>query len=408
MFCVKQINIDEFDYPLPDERIARYPLAQRDASKLLVSRGETIEEAHFSDLCRFLPEHSLLVLNETKVVRARLLFHKDSGAQVEIFCLDPVSGNGDYQVAFGQRGSVEWRCLVGNSRRWKDEKLVIRLCCEVGEIELSAERLEKNDEHSVVRLSWTPSALSFAEVLERMGEVPLPPYLHREAEVSDRERYQAVFAHYDGSVAAPTASLHFTEKLLRDVETEGHSFAKVTLHVGAGTFRPVSSATIGEHQMHSEAIILRRDVIEELKKAKKEGREIIPVGTTAMRTLESLYWLGVEIRRDGFQRRELHVEQWIPYETATLPTPEESLGEVLKYMSVNNIETLQATTALIIAPSCKIQMATGLITNFHQPKSTLLLLVSALIGERWKKCYQYALDHDFRFLSYGDSCFFRK
>lgn len=401
---VKDINIEDYDYPLPDERIAKYPLPERDASKLLIFNGKNIRDAHFRDICRFLPEKSLLVLNETKVVRARLSFRKESGAAIEIFCLDPV--NDDYQVSFASTKEVRWHCLVGNSRRWHDGILSMPLNINGKEVILNAERIDKNDESSTVRLFWSPEGLSFAEVLEAAGEVPLPPYLHRDAETSDRERYQTVFAHYDGSVAAPTASLHLTEKLIGEIKAAGHDMTKITLHVGAGTFRPVSTDKIGDHQMHSETIILKKNAIEEILKAVKEKRTVIPVGTTSMRTLESLYWLGVMIKKDGFAPRVLHVSQWVPYQDDVLSGGEESLETVLKYLEENHLDHLQATTSLMIAPSCPIMLTKGLITNFHQPKSTLLLLVSALIGERWKECYRYALENDFRFLSYGDSCLF--
>ena len=402
---VQNINIAEYDYPLPDERIAKYPLAERDASKLLVLKGDKICEDHFRNIGNYLPEKSVLVFNETKVVRARLQFVKDSGAAIEVFCLEPVTGNGDYQLAFSASSPVEWHCLVGNSRRWKDGKLTMPLNIKGKEVVLCAERLEKNDAYSLIRFSWEPETISFAEVLEAAGEIPLPPYLHREAEPSDRERYQTVFAKYEGSVAAPTASLHLTKPLIAKLKEQGHTIEEVTLHVGAGTFRPVASDTIGEHEMHSETIIVKRQSIENLRD--NIDRTIIPVGTTSMRTIESVYWIGVMFIEQGFDERELHVDQWYPYqERPYLPSAKESLQAILKYLETHNLDALRATTALMIAPSCPIKITKALITNFHQPKSTLLLLVSALIGNRWKEAYKFALDHDFRFLSYGDSCFF--
>ena len=403
---VQNINIAEYDYPLPDERIAKYPLAERDASKLLVLKGDKICEDHFRNIGNYLPEKSVLVFNETKVVRARLQFVKDSGAAIEVFCLEPVTGNGDYQLAFSASSPVEWHCLVGNSRRWKDGKLTMPLNIKGKEVVLCAERIEKNDAYSLIRFSWEPDTISFAEVLEAAGEIPLPPYLHREAEPSDRERYQTVFAKYEGSVAAPTASLHLTKPLIAKLKEQGHTIEEVTLHVGAGTFRPVASDTIGEHEMHSETIIVKRQSIENLRD--NIDRTIIPVGTTSMRTIESVYWIGVMFIEQGFEERELHVVQWYPYqERPSLPSAKESLEAILKYLETHNLDALRATTALMIAPSCPIKITKALITNFHQPKSTLLLLVSALIGNRWKEAYKFALDHDFRFLSYGDSCFFR-
>ena len=402
---VQNINIAEYDYPLPDERIAKYPLEERDSSKLLVLKNNEICEDHFRNIGDYLPEKSVLVFNETKVVRARLQFVKDSGAAIEVFCLEPVTGNGDYQLAFSASSPVEWHCLVGNSRRWKDGALSMPLNIKGKDVVLKAERIEKTDAYSLVRFSWEPCAISFAEVLEAAGEIPLPPYLHREAEPSDRERYQTVFAKYEGSVAAPTASLHLTKPLIAKLKEMGHTIQEVTLHVGAGTFRPVASDTIGEHEMHSESIIVKRQCIENLRD--NIGRTIIPVGTTSMRTIESLYWIGVMLLEQGFEERNLHVNQWFPYNDRTsLPSAKESLEAIIKYLDMYHLDALHATTALMIAPSCPIKITKALITNFHQPKSTLLLLVSALIGERWKEAYKYALEHDFRFLSYGDSCLF--
>ena len=409
---VQNINIAEYDYPLPDERIAKYPLAERDASKLLIYNGNvethgraSLQEDHFRNIGNYLPEKSVLVFNETKVVRARLQFVKESGAAIEIFCLEPITGNGDYQLAFSAGSPVEWHCLVGNSRRWKNGFLTMPLKINNKDVILYAERLEKNDAYSVIRFSWEPAEISFAEVLEHAGEIPLPPYLHREAEPSDRDRYQTVFAKYEGSVAAPTASLHLTKPLIAKLKEQGHTIEEVTLHVGAGTFRPVATDTIGEHEMHSESIIVKRQTIEHLHK--NIGRTIIPVGTTSMRTIESVYWIGVMLLEQGFEERNLHVNQWFPYQDREkLPSAKESLEAILKYLDMHHLEALHATTALMIAPSCPIMLTKALITNFHQPKSTLLLLVSALIGDKWKEAYQFALDHGFRFLSYGDSCLF--
>lgn len=402
---VQNINISEYDYPLPDERIAKYPLAERDASKLLVLKDNKIGEDHFRNIGDYLPEKSVLVFNETKVVRARLQFVKDSGAAIEVFCLEPITGNGDYQLAFSASSPVEWHCLVGNSRRWKDGILTMPLLIKGVNVVLKAERIEKTDAYSVIRFSWEPADISFAEVLENAGEIPLPPYLHREAEPSDRDRYQTVFAKYEGSVAAPTASLHLTKPLIAKLKEQGHTIEEVTLHVGAGTFRPVATDTIGEHEMHSESIIVKRQCIEHLHE--NIGRTIIPVGTTSMRTIESVYWIGVMLLEQGFEERNLHVNQWFPYkDRTTLPSAKESLEAIMKYLEMHHLDALHATTALMIAPSCPIMITKALITNFHQPKSTLLLLVSALIGEKWKEAYKFALEHDFRFLSYGDSCLF--
>ena len=401
MIDVKHITIDDYDYPLPEERIAKYPLAERDASNLLVLKDNQIEKSQFRNLGNFLPKEALLVFNETKVIRARLQFHKATGSRIEVFCLEPEQ---DYQVAFAATSPVKWKCLVGNAKRWKEGKLSMRLNVKGQETTLFAERLAHNDQYSEIEFSWTPDNLPFASVIEAAGEIPLPPYLHRDAEPADRDRYQTVFARYDGSVAAPTAGLHFTQPLIASLREQGFSFDEVTLHVGAGTFRPVATETIGEHAMHSETIVVRKSLIENL--INHIGKPIIPVGTTSTRTLESLYWMGIMLAEQGLDLRPVHLDQWFPYENhASLPTAQ-ALQNIITYLDLHHLTRFEASTSLMIAPSYQMRVITGLITNFHQPKSTLLLLVSALIGERWKDCYRFALDNGFRFLSYGDSCLF--
>ena len=398
---VKHISIEEYDYPLPEERIAKYPLPERDASNLLVLKDNEIKKSQFKYVGDFLPHDTLLVFNETKVIRARLQFHKATGSRIEIFCLEPEK---DYQVAFSATSPVRWKCLIGNSKRWKEGKLAMELSVGGKPVVLSAERISQNDQYAEIEFSWTPENLSFASVLEAAGEIPLPPYLHRDAEPDDRDRYQTVFARYDGSVAAPTAGLHFTQPLIAALREQGFTFDEVTLHVGAGTFKPVSTDTIGEHAMHSETIIVRKSLIQNL--INQIGKPVIPVGTTSTRTLESLYWIGVMLKEQGLALRPLHVEQWFPYEDHAPMSATEALQNNVDYLDKHGLTRLEASTALMIAPSYKMRIITGLITNFHQPKSTLLLLVSALIGERWKDCYRFALDNGFRFLSYGDSCLF--
>lgn len=400
---VKDIKIDEYDYPLPDERIARYPLAERDASKLLILKDGILGQSHFRNIGDFLPRHSVLVCNETKVIHARLRFRKDEGAHIEIFCLEPHSES-DYQLAFSNCSPVQWKCLVGNSKRWKSSKLQMGVSVGGTDCQLFAERISKDDDSSVVEFSWTPANLSFASVLDAAGEMPLPPYLHRNTEPNDLVRYQTVFAKEEGSVAAPTASLHMTKPLMKELEQQGHRFEHLTLHVGAGTFKPVSTDTIGEHAMHSETIIVERDTISSL--AHSLDRTIIPIGTTSMRTLESLYWLGVQLIEKRFNADGPHIEQWYPYEPHSETGAQQALEAIVDYLDKTKQNELHATTALMIAPSYRIRIAKGIITNFHQPKSTLLLLVSALIGNKWKEAYDYALKNDFRFLSYGDSCLF--
>ena len=401
MIMVKDISIQAYDYPLPDDRIAKYPLAERDVSKLLVLKDNVISESQFKHVGEYLPKDALLVFNETKVIRARLQFHKSTGSRIEVFCLEPEQ---DYQMAFSACSPVRWKCLVGNAKRWKEGRLSMELSVKGEKVTLFAERLAHNDQYSEIEFSWIPEKLSFAAVLEAAGEIPLPPYLHRDAEPDDRDRYQTVFARYDGSVAAPTAGLHFTQPLIAKLRDKGFGFDEVTLHVGAGTFRPGSTETIGEHAMHSETIIVRKSLIEDL--IQQFGKPIIPVGTTSTRTLESLYWIGVMLKEQGDDLRPLHVEQWFPYEEHAPLSATEALQGILGYLDKHGLTRLEASTALMIAPSYKMRVITGLITNFPQPKSTLLLLVSALIGERWKDCYRFALDHGFRFLSYGDSCLF--
>lgn len=401
MTTVKDISIDTYDYPLPEERIAKYPLPERDASNLLVLKDNKIKKSQFKHIGDFLPQDALLVFNETKVIRARLQFHKATGSRIEIFCLEPEK---DYQVAFSATSPVRWKCLIGNSKRWKEGLLSMELTVGGKPVVLNAERVFQNDQYAEIEFSWTPATLPFASVLEAAGEIPLPPYLHRDAEPDDRDRYQTVFARYDGSVAAPTAGLHFTQPLIAALRKQGFEFDEVTLHVGAGTFKPVATDTIGEHAMHSETIVVRKSLIQNL--ISHFGKPIIPVGTTSTRTLESLYWIGVMLKEQGMALRPLHVEQWFPYEDHAPLSAAEALQNIVDYLDKHALTRLEASTALMIAPSYTMRVITGLITNFHQPKSTLLLLVSALIGERWQDCYRFALDHDFRFLSYGDSCLF--
>ena len=398
---IKDIAIESYDYPLPDDRIAKYPLAERDASKLLVFNDGQIQDSQFKHIGEFLPSNALLVFNETKVIRARLQFTKETGSHIEVFCLEPEE---DYQIAFASTSPVRWKCLVGNSKRWREGTLRLPLKIQGEEAVLSATRLEQCDQYSEIEFSWSPSEIPFATVLEAAGEIPLPPYLHRAAEPEDRDRYQTVFARYDGSVAAPTAGLHFTKSLLEQLKAKGFEMDKVTLHVGAGTFKPVSTATIGEHAMHSETIIVNKSLIQNLQR--HLGGHIIPVGTTSTRTLESLYWVGMLLEEQGPALKSLHVEQWYPYEAHPELTPQQSLQHILDYLDQHQLSHLEASTALMIAPSYQMKVINGLITNFHQPKSTLLLLVSALIGDRWKDVYLHALEHGYRFLSYGDSCIF--
>jgi S-adenosylmethionine:tRNA ribosyltransferase-isomerase len=402
---LKLIKTALYDYVLPEHRIARYPLARREDSKLLLLKNNSIIESNFYKIGDYLPENATLVFNDTKVVRARLMFRKAEGAVIELFTLEPENTETDLQIAFAQHSPVVWKCLVGNSKRWKSGILEMKIDQQDGAIHFIAERIRKDNDHSVIRFSWDKTNVSFAEILELAGEMPLPPYLNRKAEFSDLERYQTVFATYEGSVAAPTAGLHLTDELIQSLKEKNVQFERLTLHVGAGTFKPLSSQTIGNHAMHAEKISISRETIVNL--IQHAGKPILAVGTTSMRTLESLYWIASFVRKD-MNIQNIHLDQWYPYENLdnVVDTFETALQQILDYLDFHTAGTLHATTSIIIVPGYRFRIVNGLITNFHQPKSTLLLLVAALIGEKWKDVYQYALDHDFRFLSYGDSCLF--
>ena len=398
---LKHIPIADYDYPLPDERIARYPLAERDQSKLLAVTPDGIAEHRFFELPQLLPADTLLVFNDTKVIHARLLFRKETGATIEIFCLEP------YRMAisesFEQRERCSWVCFIGNNKKWKEGVLSGRWQADGGEFVLSATRREAVGNAWVVDFSWTGGA-SFAEVIEKAGVIPLPPYLGRDAEESDATRYQTVYAHYEGSVAAPTAGLHFTDRVIGRLHDKGIDTEYLTLHVGAGTFKPVSSEHIGDHEMHVEKIHVTADNLRHICAHRDTAR--VAVGTTSVRTMESLYWFGVQLRHNA-ELEYMHVSQWDPYTLDDCGMDyAEAYGNILEWMERNGVDDMMGETQLMIAPGYRYRTITGMVTNFHQPKSTLLLLVSAFIGDRWKEAYRYALDHGFRFLSYGDSCLF--
>ncbi len=397
----KSININDYSYELPEHRIAKFPLEERDASKLLIYREGEIKERIFRELPDVLPENSLLLFNDTKVIHARLYFELPNDKRLEILCLEPLKP-GEYQRNFSSRSTVSWKCLVGNNRRWKSGEITKRIETPQGPTTLTARRLSRLSGAFEVEFSWDNPALAFGELLAAGGIIPLPPYLNRQTEASDEERYQTVYAREKGSVAAPTAGLHFTDRVLRGLDEEGVQRAFVTLHVGAGTFKPVSAEQLADHHMHEESIYLQRSVLEQLRTAVEEKRPVIPVGTTSMRLLESLYWHGCALWR-GTEQPHINVQQWMPYEDKPTPSPEEALQAIARQMEEQQIDVLQGYTQLIIAPGYQFRFCKGLITNFHQPKSTLLLLIAALIGEDWKKAYDFALANDFRFLSYGDS-----
>lgn len=404
MIDTQHIRIEDYNYPLPDERIAKYPLSERDSSKLLLYRGGKVSEDVFSHLPEYLPKGELMVFNNTKVIQARLHFHKTTGALIEVFCLEPHTP-ADYQLSFTQTRRCSWTCLIGNLKKWKEGRLEREIVVGNRTVVLTAERIGVSGTGHEVIFDWGDDSVTFSEVLDAIGELPIPPYLNRETEESDLRTYQTVYSKIKGSVAAPTAGLHFTERVLQALDEQGVERNEITLHVGAGTFKPVKSAEIGEHTMHSEWIAVRRESIERLL---AHGGHCTAVGTTSVRTLESLYYVGVLLHRHpDAQQEDLHVPQWLPYEYAQSGerplTTVEALEAILAYLDRNHLPVLHTATQIIIAPGYEFHIVHRIITNFHQPQSTLLLLVSAFVQGNWKVIYDYALSHDFRFLSYGDS-----
>jgi S-adenosylmethionine:tRNA ribosyltransferase-isomerase len=396
-----EIHIEDYNYDLPDNRIAKYPLAKRDSSKLLVYKNQNISDAVFSNLAEFLPDDSMMVFNNTKVIQARLHFRKATGAQIEIFCLEPHAPN-DYQLNFRQTDKCSWVCLVGNLKKWKEGDLEKEIIVNGLNVRLKARKTRSYGDSHIIEFEWNNSSVTFSELLEIVGELPIPPYLNRDTEECDKQTYQTVYSKIDGSVAAPTAGLHFTPEVFDSLGEKGVKIAEVTLHVGAGTFRPVKSEQIKDHVMHSEYISVKKEVIEQL--LNHQGK-VIAVGTTSVRTLESLYYLGVLLEDKTVSL--LQVPQWMPYsESNNRLTVKDSLNNILRYLIRNNLNTLIADTQIIIAPGYRFKIVDGMLTNFHQPQSTLLLLVSAFVGDdRWKEIYKHALDNHYRFLSYGDSSF---
>lgn len=396
----QQISIEDYNYSLPDERIAKFPLPKRDESKLLLYRDGKVSESVFKHITDYLPEGSLMVFNNTRVIQARLLFQRATGAQIEVFCLDPAAPH-DYELIFQQTEACNWICLIGNAKKWKEPVLSREITVAGQTVRLSAEKVQSYGETHQIRFSWD-GGFSFAEVLDAAGELPIPPYLHRKTEESDLKTYQTVYSKIKGSVAAPTAGLHFTPEVLADLDAKGFGREELTLHVGAGTFKPVKSETIEGHEMHTEYISVRRSTIERVM---QNFGKIIAVGTTSVRTLESLYYIGVTLAaHPDATSEELIVRQWMPYEDANNRlTPAEALQNILDYLDKHQLNTLITATQIIIAPGYEFKIVKGIVTNFHQPKSTLLLLISAFVKGDWKNIYDYALGHDFRFLSYGDS-----
>ena len=397
----KDIHISEYNYELPDERIAKFPKAERDHSKLLVYNKGEVGEDIFYNLPNYLPQGALMVYNNTKVIQARLHFRKETGALIEIFLLEPAEP-ADYEQMFQQTRRCSWLCLVGNQKKWKEGTLTRELRVKNEEVRVSATRRGEHGTSQWIDFEWS-GGVSFAEILDEMGELPIPPYLNRETQESDKTTYQTVYSKIKGSVAAPTAGLHFTERVLSDIDARGIEREEVTLHVGAGTFKPVKSDTIGEHPMHTEYIAVRRHTLERLL---AHNCEVIAVGTTSVRTLESLYYMGLKVvQNPDIREEELHVNQWEPYEEGRCKMEDvrSVIQALLDWMIRKELTVLHSSTQIIIAPGYTYHIVKMLITNFHQPQSTLLLLVSAFVKGDWHKIYDYALAHDFRFLSYGDS-----
>jgi S-adenosylmethionine:tRNA ribosyltransferase-isomerase len=401
----KELSVHDFTYELPEQQIARYPLPERDSSRLLIYKQGELQESIYRDIYQHLPPDSLLIFNNTKVVAARLLFQKPTGAVVEIFCLEPPPEYPDMTTAMTQKGRVNWICLIGGASKWKPGQVLEKKMDWNGqEITLQARYLGKEKDSFAIELSWTPESLTFAEVLHVAGNIPLPPYIKREVEQADSDRYQTIYANSEGSVAAPTAGLHFTDAVFEQLDRKQIQREYVTLHVGAGTFKPVKSNTMGEHPMHAEFIDVNTYTIERI--LQYLDKHITVVGTTSLRTIESLYWLGVKtVREPNCPLEALVVHQWDPYELNEKPVAaKKALESLLQYMHTHSMDRIITKTSLLIAPGYTFQIPGALVTNFHQPQSTLLLLVAAFVGNDWRKIYTYALANEFRFLSYGDGC----
>ena len=398
---IKDIQIKDFNYPLPDERIAKHPISEREQCKLLFYRNGEIKDLHFYDVPELLPGKSMLVYNNTRVINARLRFQKpNGGATIEIFCLEPIAPR-DYAQIFQTTGECRWLCFVGNSKRWKTGALVQEVDVNGTCVTLSATRGEQRGNAFEIIFNWDNADVTFASLLDAIGEIPIPPYLNRNTEASDSTDYQTVYSHIEGSVAAPTAGLHFTDEVLAECDRRGILRRELTLHVGAGTFQPVKSENIGEHAMHTEFISVTRSLLADLIQA--DGN-VIAVGTTSVRTLESLYYIGITLlNKPDAGEEELRVKQWMPYEREYNVSTREALQAIIDHLDRHGLDTYIGSTQIMIAPSFKFRIIRGMITNFHQPQSTLLLLVSAFVDGNWKEMYDHALANDYRFLSYGDS-----
>lgn len=395
-----ELDLSEYQYVLPEKRIAQYPLCGRDMSKLLVHKGNNITADTFRNIVNYIPPDSLLVFNNTRVIRARLLFLKESGATIELLCLEPQNPV-TFELSLGSSPPVQWKCMVGNLKKWKNSTISGVFASGSNKFHLTAEKISQDGETCDIKFEWDNNDLTFGQIIETAGHIPLPPYITRPDNEEDAYRYQTVYSSVKGSVAAPTAGLHFSEKVLADFARKGIKTAELTLHVGAGTFQPVKTKNVSDHKMHHEHYYVTKDTI---KLIREHIGHIIPVGTTAVRTIESLHWLGVQTQShefNGFDR--LSTGQWDPYEICSKSTASESLDFLLEAMEASNINTLNATTGIMIVPGYDFRLTSAMITNFHLPGSTLILLVAAWLGKRWEKVYRYALNNEFRFLSYGDS-----
>ncbi len=399
---ILDINIDTYDYGLPEERIAQYPARERDGSKLLIYNKGIISSDLFRNISRYLPSDSLMVFNNTRVIRARIIFRKETGANIEIFCLEPLFPH-DYQQSFSSGSPVEWKCIVGNLKKWKSNSIACSFTVRDKHYTLSASKIKTEGEAWRILFKWDAPDISFGEIIEATGHIPLPPYVKREDNDEDYIRYQTIYSKINGSVAAPTAGFHFTESVLNRIREKGICKIDLTLHIGAGTFRPVKKRDLTLHEMHCEHFFINKEVVETLLSHKGK---IVAVGTTSVRALESLYWIGVQIicKPDDYKSNEFFVDQWEPFmHDEKEYSLQETLEAIINFMNERKTGSLYASTKIMIIPGYKFHVITGMITNFHMPKSTLLLLVSAWTGDDWKKIYKSALDNGFRFLSYGDS-----
>ena len=403
MSSYKNINITDFSYDLPDSKIAKYPLQNRSDSKLLLWKNSKISEETFKNAVSHLPENSILVFNNTRVIHARLYFQKETGANIEIFCLEPVVP-ADYQLNFQETKKVIWKCMLGNAKKWKEGTLTKQIDIEGNNIELKANKISQNENSFEIEFTWN-GGFSFAQIIEYAGVLPIPPYLNRETEQSDEKTYQTVYAKIDGSVAAPTAGLHFTDEILNQLSEKNIETQEITLHVGAGTFQPLKTDNVSEHTMHHEKAIISKQFIGILAETE---RKVIAVGTTSVRSLESLYRLGVQLENNTFSKDFPEIGQWEPYENETNIPVKKALQNIICFLNETGKNELQFSTQIIIVPGYEFKIISGMFTNFHQPQSTLLLLISAFLGNEWKNVYDFALANNFRFLSYGDSNLYLK